>query len=476
MNAFRLPTFLLISVLLVSVFVFSIERDEGVEGIPLPVYPVEVSMVGESGDLWFCVGPTGELDGISERTITLTSFSNTDTFGRVTIADDLGNDIEREILLESGQSFDIKPEQSVPGAKWAAVTIEVPSGEVLVKQRITGNGLDVEPCVTTTSDFWHLPWSSTLRPDNEASLLFYNPFQAPAVADLHFVGDVGRRETLDSQGVVIPSRSLVVFDITTRIPDSSVVSATVDVRVGQLVVARMQTAGEGIRKGLDLVYGSNRAAGRVFLTGYEQGSEGTELISILNPNNEFVEVEISFFGTGVQNIQPRKLELRALQRQVLELETFESDNDTYGVEVKSFDGQPIAASFISWKGKSSDEESLDIGLTTQNGVDLAARNWKVLLESSSFESGYLSIFNPNSKTIASIKFSNQVSSLPLGVPDQIELDGLESVSFPITDSSIEALDIDSTSPVLVGVVGRNSSGIYFESAVAISKTSETPAS
>ena len=476
MNAFRLPTFLLISVLLVSVFVFSIERDEGVEGIPLPVYPVEVSMVGESGDLWFCVGPTGELDGISERTITLTSFSDTDTFGRVTIADDLGNDIEREILLEPGQSFDIKPEQSVPGAKWAAVTIEVPSGEVLVKQQITGNGLDVEPCVTTTSDFWHLPWSSTLRPDNEASLLFYNPFQAPAVADLHFVGDVGRRETLDSQGVVIPSRSLVVFDITTRIPDSSVVSATVDVRVGQLVVARMQTAGEGIRKGLDLVYGSNRAAGRVFLTGYEQGSEGTELISILNPNNEFVEVEISFFGTGVQNIQPRKLELRALQRQVLELETFESDNGTYGVEVKSFDGQPIAASFISWKGKSSDEESLDIGLTTQNGVDLAARNWKVLLESSSFESGYLSVFNPNSKTIASIKFSNQESSLPFGVPDQIELDGLESVSFPIVDSSIEALDIDSTSPVLVGVVGRNSSGIYFESAVAISKTSETPAS
>ena len=100
----------------------------------------------------------------------------------------------------------------------------------------------------------------------------------------------------------------------------------------------------------------------------------------------------------------------------------------------------------------------------------------MLLESSSFESGYLSVFNPDSKTIASIKFSNQESSLPFGVPDQIELDGLESVSFPIADSSIEALDIDSTSPVLVGVVGRNSSGIYFESAVAISKTSETPAS
>ena len=457
MNIFRLPTFFLIIVLLISVFVFSIESDDGIEGVPLPVYPVEVSTVDESGDLWFCIGPTGGLDGIDERTITLTSFSNSDTFGRVTIADDLGNDIEREILLGAKQSFDIKPEQSVPGAKWAAVTIEIPSGEVLVKQKIIGNGLDSEPCITTTSDYWYLPWSSTLRPGNQASLLFYNPFQAPAVADLHFVGDVGRRETLDSQGVVIPSRSLVVFDITSRIPDSSVVSTTIDVRVGQLVVARMQMAEEGNQKALDLVYGSNRAANRVFLTGYEQGVKGTELISILNPNNELVEVEVSFFDAVGQTVEPRKLELRALQRQVLELETFAS-----------------AVSFISSASKSSDAESLDVGLTSQNGVDLAARNWKLLFESPSFENGYLSVFNPNSRTIASIKFSNQDSLLPLGMPDQIELDGLESISFSITDSSIKTLDIDSTSPVLVSVLGRNSSGFYLETGIAVSKTSQIP--
>ena len=63
---------------------------------------------------------------------------------------------------------------------------------------------------------------------------------------------------------------------------------------------------------------------------------------------------------------------------------------------------------------------------------------------------------------------------PLGVPERIELDGLESVSFPIIDSSIKALDVDSTSPVLIGLVGHNSSGLNFENGVAISKTSETP--
>ena len=85
---------------------------------------------------------------------------------------------------------------------------------------------------------------------------------------------------------------------------------------------------------------------------------------------------MSYHGTR-HKLQTRKLELRALQRQVLELETFASP--TYGVEVKSFDGEPIAASFVSWAGKSSDIELLDVGLNTQNGVDLAARKWKLLL-------------------------------------------------------------------------------------------------
>ena len=115
MRVIRFPTFLLLLALLFSVLLLSNESENRIEGVPLPVYPVEVSTSGTSGDLWFCVGPTQELDGVDERKITLTSFSASDSYGRVTIADELGNDIEREILLEAGKNFDIKPEQSVQG-------------------------------------------------------------------------------------------------------------------------------------------------------------------------------------------------------------------------------------------------------------------------------------------------------------------------------------------------------------------------
>ena len=149
-------------------------------------------------------------------------------------------------------------------------------------------------------------------------------------------------------------------------------------------------------------------------------------------------------------------------------------NATYAVEVKSFDGEPVAASFISLAGKSSDEESLDVGLAVQNGVDLAARNWKLLFESRSFENGYISVFNPSSRNIASIKFSNQESVLPLGMPEEIELDGLESVSFSIMDTSIKTLDIDSSSAVVGCVLGCSSSGFYLETGRGVSNPSPLP--
>ena len=474
MRVIRFPTFLLLLALLFSVLLLSNESENRIEGVPLPVYPVEVSTSGTSGDLWFCVGPTQELDGVDERKITLTSFSASDSYGRVTIADELGNDIEREIFLEAGKNFDIKPEQSAPGARWAAVTIEVPKGEVIVKQQITGTGIDSKPCVTATSDSWYLPWSSTSRPGNKASLLFYNPFQAPAVADLHFVGDVGRRETLDSQGVVIPSRSMLIYDLTSRIADSSVVSATVDVRVGQLVVARFQTMEEDGQKGLDLAYGSTRAAKRVFLTGFETGANGKEFVSILNPNNDLVEVEVSYFALNGQNIQPRKLELRALQRQVLELDMPESVGGPYGIEVNSFDGEPITAAFVSFIDNNSSDDQNTIGLATENGVDIAAREWKILIPDDSPQSRYLSIFNPNAESIASVRFLNHHSELPISLPAQIELDGLEGVSLKLADKTFGLFDVESTAPIVARVTVNDAAGMYVENGVAISKTSEIP--
>ena len=97
--------------------------------------------------------------------------------------------------------------------------------------------------------------------------------------------------------MVVAGRSMVAYDVTERISDSSVVSALVRVRVGQVVAARLQLANgdgpTGIR-GLDLAPGLPEARSRLFVAGVGPvgGSGGDLSVVVLNPGEETIELEV----------------------------------------------------------------------------------------------------------------------------------------------------------------------------------------
>ena len=99
-----------------------------------------------------------------------------------------------------------------------------------------------------------MPWGTTERPGTQQTLLLYNPFQATAVADLLFVGNQGLRETLDSQGVVIPGRSIVTYDLAERIPDTALLSSYIEVRSGLLLVSGITISGMGVSSAIRCRY------------------------------------------------------------------------------------------------------------------------------------------------------------------------------------------------------------------------------
>ena len=113
-------------------------------------------------------------------------------------------------------------------------------------------------------------------------------------------------------------------------------------------------------------------------------------------------------------------------------------------------------------------------MATENGVDIAAREWKILIPDDSPQTRYLSIFNPNAESIASVRFLNHHSELPISLPAQIELDGLEGVSLKLADKTSGLFDIESTAPIVARVTVNDAAGMYIENGVAISKTSEIP--
>lgn len=488
MSGSRAPALVVLGALVVGAILFGAESTSRGTGVGLPTASSQVSTGGTSGDLWFCLGPTADLDGIAERVITLVSYAPDDTEGRVTVADDIGREVERTVMLAAGGHLNVRPGQSVPGATWAGVTVEVPSGRVVVEDAIFGigtdGGFDSGPCTTATSASWQVPWSTTSRPGNRATLLLYNPFRAPAVVDLRFIGDIGRRETLGSQGLVVGGRSLSVVDLTDRIPDSAVVSATVDVRVGQLVVARLQVAdGTGPTGlwGLDLAYGSPRSASRLFLAGVPE-SVGDPQVAVLNPVDDYVEAEVVILHAdpGVF-VEPLRIVLRGRQRQLVDLSADLVDQvGSYGLEVRSLDGQPLVASLIDRANPkvpdANGEETSGLGLTTHLATDVGATHWRFRLVVDPTARRVLDVANPATATIAVVHLEVLEGQLPSEFSETVEIQPASQVRFHLPGDIKATVQLEASVPVVASLYRMGYSGRSWADGVVIAGTAARPSS
>ncbi len=448
------------------------------------------SLDGTSTALWFCTGPTAELPGIEERTVEVVGISASPTEGRVTVVDETGRAVERAFRIDPGDRLEVSPGQFVSGAVFAGVTVEVRGGAAVVVQTITGPaGTDRRPCTTRAADTWVVPWSTTARPGNRAWVLLHNPFRAAAVADLRFVGDIGRRETLDSQGVVVPGRSVVAYDVTERIADSTVVSATVDVRVGRVVTARLQMSdGSGPRatRGLDLAPGVPEMATRAFVPGVGTGEvaaehAGTDSAAVIvNTGVETVEAEVVVrTADEVTGVEPWRLVLRAGQRHVVDLDAGRLEGiGHFGIEVRTLDGRPIAASVVQRFGGGSGSEASDSGasLAVRPAAAVAARGWVVDLDDRyGATADVLAVMNPASTGIATIEVKVLAGTAPPDVVRSVELAPGTQVSFDLAGGPPVVLAVESTAPVIASVQSRTGGGATASIAVAVAGTEARPA-
>ncbi len=493
MNAVRYPALVVLAAMVVGSTVFASPPDPVARATLLPPVHAALSTTPDSGDLWFCVGPTVAMDEISSRIVTLTSISDEPTVGRVTVNGDNGAEVERAFQLEPGRSMEIRPGPFVPGALHAGVTVEVPGGRVLVEQRITGGttddeaapgigtGVDEAPCGTITSASWQVPWATTAEPGNTAVLLVYNPFRAPAVADLRFIGDLGRRETLDTRGVVVAGRSLAVFDLNDLIPDSEVVSASVDARVGQLVVARLQvadqstsgTGGSGGSTGLAVTPGLPETSDRLFLPGVSREWGVTSSVVVMNPGEDTTELEVLVRPEDVGAfVEPWRVTLRGRQRQVVDLGSGRiADAGRFGVEVRSLDGAPLAASLIS----RTEGGTTAAGLAALPAVGAAATDWMVHLTGPADQAA-LVVSNPGETTIATVRLSLLGAAWPSDTPDLYEIDpaGHIEVELGAAIAAEATVLVDSSVPVLSVMRRDDPAGRSSSFGMAIAGTQTRP--
>ena len=484
MNAVRLPALVVIITLITGAFIFQVQTEEEVSQSKETLAYSELSfglpLEETSGDVWFCLGPTNKLDGVDDQIISITNLSSTGTEGlKWTISDSEGSVAERAIQVEGKSQLEILTSQEKDTAKYVGVTLEAPTGDILVEQYLEAtdySGLDQGFCGTTTSSSWVVPWGTTERPGAKQTLLLYNPFQATAVADLLFVGDQGLRETLDSQGIVIPGRSVVAYELTERIPDAPLLSSYVEVRTGQLVVSGLSiadgTAPSGI-KGLSIVSGSPAIGGDLFLPGSD-GEQTPGAVVIVNPSQLVVEGELVVRpGDSDLFVEPFGFVLRSGQRQVIEL----SDHSRlegigpYSLYIRSLDNPNLSASYIerslSNAVSENSEEATTAGLDVLPAVGYGATNWLTKVLGSPGSPAKLTIFNPSLKSIAAI---NLWTEDEVTLPDSFELDPGDRATLDLEVSVL--IGVESSSPVIVitewfGPEGRTSDyGISLEDTVS----------
>ncbi|GIT76669.1 MAG: hypothetical protein Ct9H300mP31_12000 [Acidimicrobiaceae bacterium] len=139
MNAHRMPALVVLVALLLGSSALAVADPEERRDDRPTAAPSAMALAGESSDLWFCLGPTTALDGVDHRVVEMASiWARSHRWagdrGRRPWAG-WGNGFFR---LDAGDRLEIRPGRFVPGSAFAAVTVEVPGGAVVVGQRSRG--------------------------------------------------------------------------------------------------------------------------------------------------------------------------------------------------------------------------------------------------------------------------------------------------------------------------------------------------
>ena len=453
MNAVRLPALAILLALVVGAFVFAETPKEYAIKTATPAAYTEFSPAGDSGDVWFCVGPTSRLEGIENRTVIVTNLANQPNEGLVTVVDDLGMWSERSIQLETGDRLELRTDQLVAEAQYAGITIEAPHGGLLVEQQVAASntaGQERQHCTTATAPTGQIPWGTTERPGTRQVILFHNPFQAVAVVDLTLLGDLGTRQTLDAQGLVVPGRSVVAYDLTEKLPDSLIVTASAAVRTGQLVMAGLQIADGTTPSGLQgvaLTPGSLALSGDLFLPGAAEGQNHPTVV-VQNPGDTTVELEIVIRTSDQENtVEPFGVMLRPGQRQAVDLHADGrlAEIGAYSIYVRSLDAPTLVAVAIDRQREAIVENVPNApGLTGLPAINYGATQWWVDAVGSTITPTTVLIFNPVLDSIATVTLTT-AADYPL--PESFELDPGDQVEFTV-DADV-VIGVGSTAPIIV---------------------------
>lgn len=258
---------------------------------------VAAPSAGAGPTTWYCPGGSTSADGDAELTVVVANTGDEPVEGMATVvafspgAPKPPPAVQERFAVGPFTRVVLNPKDLVQSPH-VAVTVEVDGGDVVVEQGVAGTlGFDLGPCAISGSDSWYFADGATTRAST-LLLHLYNPFPAPAIADLGFVGTEGRAEPGDLQGVVVPPRSLVVVNVGDHVRREPAVSTSILARSGRLVVGKVGRRAEPGQRGMVAGLGAAAVAETWRFPEGVVGGGVVERFHLYNPNEEEASVDL----------------------------------------------------------------------------------------------------------------------------------------------------------------------------------------
>lgn len=235
----RLPGALLVSLAVVAGGV-ALERGLGARTLTPGDVPAEVS------GAWYC--PHGGSERWQVWLIVANPASEPAQIRVVTYGSE--RPVAQVATIEPGTQRYVEVQANETASGSAVEYFGGPVAAGMVTSRSTGKGEPfgraAEPCLAEAGTRWYLPEGTTVRGFDQR-VVVTNPFPQEAVVSIWLTDE---RETLkpgELQGIVLPARRSIAFDLGDFSLGKETLAATVDVGLGKVAVGGVGIGEEGIR-------------------------------------------------------------------------------------------------------------------------------------------------------------------------------------------------------------------------------------
>ena len=233
--------------------------------------------------------------------------------------------------------------------------VEAPTSGVVVTRRLRSNiGTDVAMCSSVVADEWYVISADT-QADARDQLVVYNPLPTDAVVDLRFAteAEVGPYASPELSGLVVPAASSILIEIGEYVRRRDMVAATVQARLGRVVVDHLQTfGGSSGRLGLSAHLATATSSTAWHHPVVRLGDDARVSVMVANPTDVVTDVDVTVV-TGEGKVESvaisvgpydvTRVDVRSNLGEGIAPGTLFAPLGFFGIIVESSDGIPVVS-------------------------------------------------------------------------------------------------------------------------------------